>query len=194
MDTPLEESNLAHIGSDADKAAREAAAQFEVNWEGAGAEVGIQIWRVENVRDENDNPVFGIHKWPKKRYGEFYNGDSYLLLQTTQDPEGETKLLWDIFFWIGTESSQDEYGVAAYKANELDDFLGTAPIQHRETQDHESEDFLSLFPKGIRYLDGGIDGGFRNVGADSNDENYANIPKRLFHCRRTGRKEPKCSQ
>ena len=74
MDTPLEESNLAHIGSDEDKAAREAAAKLEVNWEGAGAKEGIEIWRVENRRDDNDNPVFGVNRWPKKRYGEFYNG------------------------------------------------------------------------------------------------------------------------
>jgi len=43
MDTPIAESNLAHIGSDDDKAAREAAAKCEANWEGAGEKVGIQV-------------------------------------------------------------------------------------------------------------------------------------------------------
>lgn len=84
MDTPLEQSNLAFIGSDEDKAAREAAAKLEVNWQGAGEKPGLEIWRVENLRDENDNPVFGINAWPKKRYGEFHKGtlvkDLYMLL------------------------------------------------------------------------------------------------------------------
>ena len=54
-------------------------------------------------------------------------GDSYIILSTTEDEE-DGSLLYDIFFWIGSESSQDEYGVAAYKANELDDLLGDAPV------------------------------------------------------------------
>ena len=96
MDTPIEESNLAHIGSDEDKAAREAAAKCEVNWEGAGEKVGIQVWRVENSRDENGNPRFGIKSWPESKYGQFHRGDSYIVLQTTKD-EGGSSLLWDIY-------------------------------------------------------------------------------------------------
>lgn len=179
MDTPIEESNLAHIGSDEDKAAKKAAAEIEMNWEGAGKSPGIQIWRVENTRDENDNPKFGINKWPKKKYGQFYTGDSYIVLETTADEE-DGGFFWDIYFWIGSESTQDEYGVAAYKANELDDLLDDAPVQHRETQGYESPEFLDCFPKGIRYLEGGIDGGFRSVA----DEEPAEMPTRLFHLRK----------
>lgn len=176
-DTPLEESNLAYIGSDEDKAAKQAAANLEVNWEGAGEEPGIQIWRVENKRTEEGNPDFGINVWPKNQYGDFYTGDSYIVLQTQQDDAG---LYWDIYFWIGNESSQDEYGVAAYKANELDDLLGTAPIQHRETMGYESEEFLEIFPN-IKYMSGGMESGFRTV-----DETTAEVtmPTRLFHIRK----------
>ena len=51
-------------------------------------------------------------------------------------PDSE-KLLYDLHFWIGAESTQDEYGVAAYKTVELDDLLtgttGSSPVQHRQT-------------------------------------------------------------
>ena len=162
-DLPIEETNLAGIGSDEDKAAREAAAKIDFHWEGAGTQPGIEIWRVENKRDANDNPDFGIAPWPKKKYGQFHRGDSYIVLLTTKDESGSERFLYDIFFWIGSESSQDEYGVAAYKANELDDLLGGTPVQHREIEGQESEDFVKCFPKGITYLKGGIDSGFRKV-------------------------------
>lgn len=101
-------------------------------------------------------------------------------MQTTKDND---KLAWDIFFWIGSNSSQDEYGVASYKANELDDLLGDSPIQHREVQGNESVQFAELFTE-IRYLDGGIDSGFRHVEAD--DESL-HVPKRLFQIHRSHR-------
>lgn len=183
MDTPIEESNLAHIGSDEDKALKKAAAETEVNWEIAGKKEGIQIWRVENRRDENDNPKFGIQPWPKKSYGDFHTGDSYILLETTKNEESGS-FLYDIYFWIGAESSQDEYGVAAYKANELDDLLDDAPVQHREVQFHESDKFLKCLNHRIKYLDGGFASGFRDVNDDSD---RVVLPTRLYHVRRENR-------
>ena len=138
---------------------------------------------MENVRDEEGNPKFGINPWPEKRYGEFYGGDSYIVLETTKDKDSGS-FVYDIYFWIGSESSQDEYGVAAYKANELDDLLDDAPVQHREVQFHESKSFLKCLQHKIKYLDGGIDSGFRDVDESSND---LFVPTRLYHVRRDNR-------
>ena len=53
--------------------------------------------------------------------------------------------MYDAHFWIGKESSQDEYATAAYKTVELDTYLKDAAIQYREVEGAESAKFLSYF-------------------------------------------------
>ena len=153
------DTNMALFGSDIEKKVKAAAADGEPQWDGAGKEVGLQIWRIEQ---------FKVKPWPKSKYGKFHKGDSYIILNTyVKDPvNNPKKLAWDIHFWIGAESTQDEYGTAAYKTVELDDKLGGAPVQHREVQEHESALFLSYFPgKHVTYLNGGVASGFTHVEA-----------------------------
>lgn len=157
------DSNLALFGSDLEKNVKKESAATEKAWKNAGGKVGLQIWRIVK---------FQVKDWPKEEYGKFYNGDSYIILNTYKEEDTE-ELLYDVHFWIGQYSTQDEYGTAAYKTVELDTFLNDAPIQHREVQGHESELFKSYFDN-ITILKGGADTGFRHV----KPEEYT---PRLFH-------------
>jgi len=147
---------MALFGSDVEKKIKAAAADGEPQWDGAGLKPGLQIWRIES---------FKVKPWPESKYGQFHTGDSYIVLHTyIKDPEvNPDKLAWNVHFWIGSESSQDEYGTAAYKTVELDDKLGGAAVQHREVESSESDLFCGHFPKGVRYLKGGVATGFKHV-------------------------------
>lgn len=150
------DSNLALIGSELDHKIKEAAADKEPAWTGMGQTPNeIRVWRIEQ---------FQVKDWPGDRHGQFHKGDSYLVLHTYQEGTSEA-LHHDIHMWIGSESSQDEYGTAAYKMVEADDFLGGVPVQHRQVQGHETEHFLKYFDT-LEYLDGGIASGFHHVEPD----------------------------
>jgi len=163
------DSNLALFGSDVEKKVKKESAESEPAWEGAGQKVGVQIWRIVK---------FKVTHWDKEQYGEFYNGDSYIILNTYKEKDSD-ELLYDVHFWIGKKSTQDEYGTAAYKTVELDTYLDDKPIQHREVQGHESALFKKYFPT-ITLLKGGADTGFRRV-----------LPEvyktRLFHVKKVSR-------
>lgn len=58
-----------------------------------------------------------------------------------------------IHFWLGSQTTPDKSGVAAYKTVELDNFLNGCCIQHRETEGNESSRFLSYFKNGLRYVE-----------------------------------------
>lgn len=173
----IEGSNIEMLGSNVEKKVREAAGGKEKAWAKAGKKPGLEIWRIEQ---------FKVKAWPKKDYGKFYEGDSYIILWTYKKKDTDT-LAWDLHFWLGSSTTQDEAGTAAYKTVELDDFLGGAPIQHREVCGRESPSFLSYFSKngGIELLAGGADSGFNHV----KPEEYN---ARLLHLK--GRKNVRITQ
>ncbi|KAI8613954.1 hypothetical protein BC830DRAFT_1129705 [Chytriomyces sp. MP71] len=152
--TKLEDSNIANLGSDLEKKARLTAAHKELAWEGVGSKVGLRVFRIEQ---------FKVVALKEAEYGRFYNGDSYIVINTWKKPS-EDKLYHDIHFWLGLKTSQDEAGTAAYKTVELDDYLGTVPVEHREVQGDETALFKSYF-KHLEILEGGVDSGFHHVTA-----------------------------
>merc|ERR1712178_172208 len=146
------DSNVAMFGSDTDRQVKKESAETEPAWSGAGQEVGLKIWRIVK---------FEVTEWPAEDYGSFYSGDSYIILNTYKE-EGSDELLYDVHFWIGKHSTQDEYGTAAYKTVELDTLLDDKAVQHREVEGHESDLFKSYFSD-ISLLKGGAESGFRRV-------------------------------
>ncbi|KAJ3799834.1 fragmin60 [Lentinula aff. detonsa] len=150
----IEDSNIALLGSDLEKRVREHGGDKELAWNEAGTSTGLQIWRIEK---------FHVTPWSKAQEGKFYDGDSYIVLYTyKKTPESES-FSYDLHFWLGEETSQDEAGTAAYKTVELDDHLHGIPVQYREVQGYESDRFLSHFPLGFACLKGGISTGFHHV-------------------------------
>ncbi|XP_022600669.1 advillin-like [Seriola dumerili] len=124
---------------------------------------GIIIWRIEKME---------LVQVPEKSHGNFYEGDCYVLLFTQKF---SSSLSYDIHYWIGSQSSQDEQGAAAVYTIQLDEFLGSTPVQHREVQNHESGAFRGYFKQGIIYKKGGVASGMRHTETNTYDV------KRLLH-------------
>ncbi|KAI5925625.1 hypothetical protein F4810DRAFT_700122 [Camillea tinctor] len=145
------DSNVEFIGSDIDHKVKYNSAATEPAWQDVGKAPGLLIWRIEDFQ--------------------FHEGDSYIVLHSYKlgSKDGEEKLGHDIFFWLGSKTSQDEAGTAAYKTVELDEFLHGIATQHRELQQESSDDFMSLFPR-IRILSGGVRSGFTHVETEAAPE------------------------
>lgn len=139
------------ITSLTDKDAR-AKARVHTAFANAGRQAGLEIWKIQNFEPI---PV------PSNEHGKFYKGDSYIILKTTSDKRNN--LSWDIHYWIGSQSTQDESGAAAILTVGLDDKFNGAAIQHREAEGYESAQFLAYFSSALQYLAGGVASGFNHV-------------------------------
>lgn len=152
MSQDLSQTNLAFFGTDLEKKIKEASANTEPVWRKVNInEDGLYIWRIEKFN------VVPIHP---KSFGTFYQGDSYIIFRVLKE---DNSCSYNIHFWLGTQTSLDEMGTAAYKTVELDTYLHGKAIQYRETQSNESSLFKSYFPQCLQYLTGGFESGFRKV-------------------------------
>jgi gelsolin len=178
----VKDSNVELIGSDIDYRVKYNSAAAEPAWNDGkvGLVAGVYVWRIES---------FAVVEWPKDKFGQFYDGDSYIILHSYKvGRKDEEKLGHDIFFWLGSKTSQDEAGTAAYKTVELDEFLQGHATQHREIQQQPSDEFITLFPR-LSILSGGVNSGFRHVEEDAEPKKTLTL-LRIFKYPATGRTGP----
>jgi gelsolin len=165
----------------------------DTRWKNAGKKVGLQVWRVEKYK---------VLPWNEDQYGHFFTDHCYVVLKTNPHPKDPKKFLYvlvaaarvpafadvgvccavtahryDAHFWVGFNSSQDEYATAAFMTLELDDHLAGAVVQHREIQNGESPLFLTYF-KTITFHDSAVDSLYAKVGPKD-------YKARLLHLRGT---------
>jgi len=155
----LEDTNLAKYGGKEHHELKKAAAEKEAAWKDCGKAPGVEIWRINK---------FKVEAWDKKQYGSFSSGDAYIILDTYKGKDPVTgketdALVREIFFWLGKKAEADKRGTAAYKTVELDDHFDGAAHQHRNTQGHESKEFLALFGGTVHVMEGGTETGFHHV-------------------------------
>ncbi|EGG25050.1 villin [Cavenderia fasciculata] len=93
----------------------------------------LQIWRVEDFTKVAIDP---------SQHGQFYSGDSYLILYTYTYKNKDNFL---IYFWQGKNSSINEKGTSALLTMELDDTLKGMAKEIRVVQNKEPRHFLSIF-------------------------------------------------
>jgi hypothetical protein len=115
----------------------------------------LQMWVIQDFKKVEISPA---------NHGEFFGGDSYILLYTYMKGRSEEYL---IYFWLGNESSPDEKGAAALLTVQLDDSMGGKPVQVRVTQGKEPAHFRQLFKGHMLVYSGGNASGFSKGGSGS---------------------------
>ncbi|XP_064135447.1 protein flightless-1 homolog isoform X4 [Loxodonta africana] len=120
--------------------------------EDVGQLPGLTIWQIENFV-----PVLV----EEALHGRFYEADCYIVLKTFLDDSGS--LNWEIYYWIGGESTLDKKACSAIHAVNLRNYLGAECRTVREEMGDESEEFLQVFDHDISYIEGGTASGFYTV-------------------------------
>ncbi|XP_042294344.1 protein flightless-1 homolog [Sceloporus undulatus] len=120
--------------------------------EDVGQLPGITVWQIENFVPTMVDETF---------HGKFYEADCYIVLKTFLDDNGS--LNWEIYYWIGQESSLDKKACAAIHAVNLRNYLGAESRSKREEMGDESDEFSQVFDHEISYIEGGTASGFYTV-------------------------------
>ena len=133
-----------------------------------------EVWRIESFdkapvdpkafgqsRDSNHAHAVPMHR-PCARLsvaGQFFGGDSYIVRYTYIVNKKECYI---IYFWQGSQSSQDEKGTSALLAKQMDDDLGGAATQVRVVMGKEPLHFIRCFGGNMVVHSGGRASGFKN--------------------------------
>lgn len=156
MQASFEDSNIELFGSALELQIKRASAMCESAFDGVGTLSGLTKWRVKN---------FVLERQSLQDIATFFDGDSYVVLITAADASCPNVFDRKIFYWLGTTTTADEAGTAAYKTIELGERFNREASHHREVAHHESDEFMAYFEVygGMRILNGGYDSGFRHV-------------------------------
>ncbi|KAM8924330.1 macrophage-capping protein [Pelodytes ibericus] len=130
------------------------------------ADPGLHIFRIEKMK---------LISVPGESHGVFHSGDTYLVLFNSLESNS-------IYVWNGRDTSVDERAAGAIYSSQLHMHMGEKPTQNRETQGHESAEFMALFPLGVTYLDGGVSSGLHSAPTDQGASKH-----HLYHVK--GRKQ-----
>uniref|UniRef100_H2ZPM4 Gelsolin-like domain-containing protein n=1 Tax=Ciona savignyi TaxID=51511 RepID=H2ZPM4_CIOSA len=125
----------------------------EIFCEEIGIFPGLTIWQIENFYPVQIEDV--------TYHGKFYVADCYIILHTKTDASGT--LSWEIYYWIGQDSSIDKKACSAIHAVNLRNMLGAEGRTIREEMGDESDEFVELFNNDIAYIEGGNASGFYSV-------------------------------
>jgi len=134
----------------------------------------VSVWRIESFERA---PV------PPEQYGQFYAGDSYVVLYTYRD--GSNRDAAFIYFWLGRGSSQDERAAAALQTKALCDAMGGSPVHVRVAQGREPRHFCQLWGGRFVVHSGGHPSGFKNAEAAAEAGAVGSAPA-LYHVRGSG--------
>jgi Leucine-rich repeat (LRR) protein len=117
-----------------------------------GKITGVSVWQIENFY-----PV----QVDEKFHGKLYTGDCYIVLRTFFNEK--SNIDWQIWYWIGSESTIDKKTCVAMHAIHLRNMLEAPCSTIREEQGDESPEFLEVFNNDVQFIEGGTASGFYSV-------------------------------
>jgi gelsolin len=111
-----------------------------------GIRPGVLVWRIEGGVFPGER--FYLAALSEEKTGLFFNGDCYVILHSRElNARNNRYFSHELYVWVGERTTYAEATVAAYKALELDEYLGGGVALHREIQSAPSDGFMHIFPR-----------------------------------------------